>query len=181
MKKVYFLLAFLSFLILNAQELKFENGMWEWVVGSKITDKRLNEIAPHFPKPEQYNFDKKLYEDAIYYWQHMYCFEYENFVNAPELTALNPYYTGYVDIVQLPYFLGPLENYDKPLKENFEDNLSYEFALQNWYFVFHPTDFHRLYKMKIDWPEWFSADEYRAKIIKKIEDNKNTSNNNSNQ
>ncbi|MCB0539084.1 MAG: hypothetical protein KDE33_16340 [Bacteroidetes bacterium] len=157
----------------SQDNVKFENSYWEWVEGSGITDKRLDEVAPHFPKPKDYNFDLKKYEEAIFKWQKLYCFEYEAFVNAPELTKLNPYYKGYQNIIDMPYFIMPLESYEKPLKpekfSNFEDELDFELKLQAWYFVFSPEEFNHIYRIKPEFPSWFNAEVYRKAIVDKIE------------
>ena len=168
---------FSTFLLLSkAQNEVFEHSLWQWVQGSNISDKRLKTVAPHFPHPQDVNYNMEQYDFAIQKWQKLYCFEYESFVNAPELTALNPYYTGYIDIMEMPYFIRPLSSYDKPLRKNtsdsFEDELGYELDLQAWYFVFQPEQFYRIYKIKPSFPEWFDVDAYRAQIVKKIEETK---------
>lgn len=175
-----YLLSFLLIFLLNVahsqEPTQLEHSMWEWVVGSEISDKRLNELAPHFPKGTDFGSDAKSYDLAILKWQKLYCFEYENLINAPELTKLNPYYDGYQDIIQMPYFILPLSSYDKPLPPegnvDFETMLDYELTLQAWYFVFHPDQFYQIYKIKADFPDWFNPDVYRAQIINKIEESK---------
>lgn len=175
--KIKFILTTLLSIFLffsNAQVGDFEHAMWQWVEGSKISDKRLNEVAPHFPHPSASNYDMKQYDFAVLKWQKLYCFEYEALINAPELTALNPYYEGYVNIIQMPYFIRPLSSFDKPVYKDtgntFDDQLDYELNLQAWYFVFHPDQFYKIYKIKAAFPEWFDADAYRAQVIKKIEE-----------
>lgn len=152
----------------------FEHAMWQWVEGSKISDKRMNEVAPHFPNPSDHGYNLESYDQAIFKWQKLFCFEYEALINAPELTALNPYYTEYQDIIQVPYFIRPLTSFDKPVKQNtgnaFEDELNYELDLQAWYFVFEPDQFQHIYKIDPDFSEHFDAEAYRNQIIKKIEE-----------
>lgn len=152
----------------------FEHSFWQWVNGSEISDKRMNELAPHFPLPKDVAYDVEQYDYQIVRWQKLFCFEYEALINAPELTALNPYYDGYQDIIQLPYFIRPLSSFEKPEKQDtgneFDDQLAYELDLQAWYFVFEPSDFYQIYKIKPTFPSWFDAEAYKADIIKKIED-----------
>ncbi|MCB0509205.1 MAG: hypothetical protein H6579_05295 [Chitinophagales bacterium] len=155
---------------------KIEHSYWEWVVGSEISDKRLNEIAPHFPRGDDSQYNSSNYDQAILRWQKLYCFEYEALINAPELTRLNPYYTGYENIVEIPYFIRPLSSYDKPIKKetgnDFEDELDYELDLQAWYFVFAPEEFYHIYRIKPTFPEWFDVQAYKDQIVKKIEETK---------
>jgi hypothetical protein len=155
---------------------KFESGWWEWIEGSKISEQRLNEIAPHFPKPQSVNFSKELYDKEIYKWQTLYSFEYQDLINAPELTALNPYYQGYEQVIEMPYFIRPVISYQRPLRLNygnlFEDEINYELDLQAWYFVFQPQKFKEKYTAKYSLPEWFSEENYRKQIIDKIENTK---------
>lgn len=157
----------------SQENVKFENSYWEWVSASGITDKRLDEIAPHFPRPKESNYDLNKYDESLLKWQKIYCFEYEALINAPELTKLNPYYKGYQNIIEIPYFILPLESTDKPVKPqkfaNFEDELDYELKLQAWYFVFHPEEFYHIYKIKPQFPSWFDPSTYRKSIIDKIE------------
>ena len=175
--KIKFLLTtfFAVFLFLsNAQTQAFEHALWQWVEGSNISDKRLNEVAPHFPRPDEVDYSLERYDLLIQKWQKLYCFEYEALMNAPELTALNPYYDGYVDLIQMPYFIRPLSSFDKPELKNtgdaFADELEYELNVQAWYFVFYPEQFYKIYKIKPTFPDWFDPTAYRAQIVKKIEE-----------
>lgn len=165
---------FILFLSVAQTPDSFEHAMWQWVEGSEISDKRLNEVAPHFPRPEAVDYDMGLYDLEIIRWQKLFCFEYEAIVNAPELVALNPYYDGYEDIIQVPYFIRPLSSFDKPVKKDtgnpFEDQLAYELDMQAWYYVFEPDQFRHIYQMDLDFSEDFDGEAYRAEIIKKIEE-----------
>lgn len=172
MKKIYFFFTLFISITTFSQaqnDVQFEHSYWQWFVGADVSQERLNEFAPHFPHPKDYNFNIDDYNHAILRWQKVFCFEYEAFVNAPELSALNPYYNGYEDIIQLPFFLGSLVSTDKPKKLNFEDELNYELAVQNWYFVFKPNEFNKIYGQLPELPFWFNADTYRKEIITKIE------------
>lgn len=174
-KYVLTILFIFLFTFSNAQDqTRVENSFWQWVNGSDISDKRLNELAPHFPQPKDVAYDTEQYNNEIVRWQKIYCFEYEALINAPELTASNPYYDGYQDVIQLPYFIRPLSSFDKPTKKNtgkeFEDQLEYELDLQAWYFVFEPAEFYKIYKIRPTFPSWFDAEAYKAQVIKKIED-----------
>ena len=160
---------------INAQNnQQFEHAMWQWVEGSNISDKRMNEVAPHFPHPSDSDYNMESYDLAIYRWQKLYCFEYEALINAPELTALNPYYTEYQDIIKVPYFIRPLSSFDKPVRKDtgnpFEDDLNYELDIQAWYFVFEPDEFQHRYKIDPDFSVDFDAEAYRFQVIKKIEE-----------
>lgn len=177
MQAKYVLTIVLSFLLSLSQaqdQSSFRNSFWQWVEGANVSDKRMREIAPHFPHPKDVAYDMEQYNFEIVRWQKIYCFEYEALVNAPELTASNPYYDGYQDIIQLPYFIRPLSSFDKPTKKNtgneFEDQLEYELDMQAWYFVFEPAEFYKIYKIKPTFPSWFDADAYKTQVIKKIEE-----------
>ncbi len=181
MKNFYCLIILLFFQIslTNAQKLPdFENGWWEWVKGSEISEEKLHKVAPHFPHPKDSNFNAKKYDEAIYVWQKLYCFEYERLINTSELAALNPYYNGYIKIIEMPYFIRPLTSYEKPKKQNtgnsVEDELNYQLDIQAWYFVFHPEEFKKIYGADFRLPKWFNEASYRQQIIKKIEESKNT-------
>jgi len=183
MRKKYFIthLLILVFICAYSQDnQRFKHSYWEWFSASEMTDARLDEVAPHFPLPKDYDYNIDKYDQAIFRWQKIFCFEYERFINAPELTALNPYYEGYIDAIQLPYFLGPLESDKKPDSQNFSDDfegkVDYELALQNWYFVFHPDEYAEKYEdIEDELPFWFDTNTYRQAILKKIEDNKKSS------
>ncbi len=178
MKAKYLLTTFLIALVtltFAQEETTFEHAFWQWVDGADISDKRLNEVAPHFPIPANHDFDMEKYDVEVQRWQKLYCFEYEALINAPELTALNPYYDGYQDIIKLPYFIRPLSSFDKPVQKansNWEEQLEFELDLQAWYFVFAPDEFYKIYKIKPTFPSWFDAQAFKADIIKKIEDTK---------
>ena len=165
---------FILFLSYAQEQNSFEHAIWQWVEGSQISDKQLNQVAPHFPHPQKVGYDKEAYDLEILRWQKLFCFEYEALINAPELVALNPYYTEYQDIIQVPYFIRPLSSFDKPVKKDtgnsFDDQLAYELDLQAWYFVFEPDQFKHIYKIDENFSEHFDADAYRAQIIKKIEE-----------
>lgn len=178
--KLKFTLLFTVVFLLNnlvaQEEIVFEHSFWQWVNNSTISDKKLNDIAPHFPFPKDVQFDKEQYDFAVLKWQKLYCEEYEELINSEELIALNPYYEEYIDVVQLPYFIRPLSSYEKPERQNtgneFEDELNYELDLQAWYFVFHPNEFYEIYKIDFEFPEWFDVNHYRQQIIDKIEASK---------
>lgn len=146
---------------------KNENSWIEWVSASKISDRRLNEVAPHFPI--NYNVSKEDYNEKIIWWKTIYSHEYESLINSPELSALNPYYKGYVDLIHVPYFIGPLKSLEKPVKVNtgnvFNDKLNYELALMNWYFIFEPSQFKEKFGFSPVFSEGFNAEAYRIMNI----------------
>lgn len=158
----------------------FESSIWEWVTNSKITDARLNELAAHFPKPVltgKAKEDTKVYETALDAWIKLYPLEYERLFNAPELTALNPYYTGYFKPVQIPAFLSIPLHETKPVREAYSNTpngeLSYQLSIRAWLFVFEPQTFAALYGNQYSFPEWFSAEKFRADVKQKFEWTKN--------
>lgn len=185
MQKIYFFVALFSFYgYLSAQVSSieknssdnFENGWWEWISGSEISDDKLNKIAPNLPHPKQAGFSSETYDKLIYKWQTLYPFEYQDLINTPELTALNPYYDGYQKIIEMPYFIRPLTSYERPLRKNYgqstEDEISFELDTQAWYFVFHPSKFKEKFYSNYTFPEWFDEDAFRNQIINKIENSK---------
>jgi hypothetical protein len=183
--KTKFILFVCFFFLSNAIQAQnapvFEHSMWQWYTAANVSEKRMNEIAPHFPKAPDFSYNMEVYDFEIEKWKRLYCFEYEAFINAPEFTKLNPYYTGYIDIVQMPYFIRPLSSSDKPTMKKTgnekEDKLNYELDLQAWYFVFQPTLFYKIYEIKPQFPAWFDEETYRANIIKKIEASKEAAKN----
>jgi len=158
----------------------FESSIWEWVTNSKITDARLNEVAAHFPKPKLTGNeaeDSKLYESELDFWMKLYPLEYEKLFNAPELIALNPYYTGYYKPVLIPAFISAPLHETKPFREAYSQSikgeLSYQLSLRAWYFVFEPETFNRLYGNQYSFPEWFNAEKFRNDVKLKFEQTKN--------
>ncbi|HLP51179.1 MAG TPA: hypothetical protein VK154_09875 [Chitinophagales bacterium] len=159
----------------------FESSVWEWVTNSKISDARLQELAAHFPKPNltgDVKKDSKEYEQMLNYWMKLYPLEYEHLFNAPELTALNPSYTGYHKPVVIPAFLSAPMRETKPYREAYSNTingeLSYELSIRVWYFIYEPETFNKLYGNQYEFPEWFSPEKFRADVKQKIEWTKNT-------
>lgn len=158
----------------------FESSIWEWVHNSKITDARLSELAAHFPKPKLTGVakeDTKTYQAELDFWIKLYPLEYERLFNAKELTALNPYYTGYYKPVQIPAFVSAPLHETKPYREAYSPTLngelSYQLSIRAWYFVFEPETFNALYATQYSFPEWFDAAKFRADVKQKIEWTKN--------
>lgn len=152
---------------------EFSHSLYQWYKASGISDAKRNQLFPHFPLPNLKNdADKELadYEAKIGAWQRLYTEEYEHFLNAPELTALNPYYTGYYKFPYLPKFIGQEIDLEKPTKPNtgnaIADDYHYQMKLRNWYFVFKPNEFDRLYGKDYKFPDSFNQQEYREHIIK---------------
>lgn len=158
----------------------FGNSIWEWVQASKITDAKINTLAPHFPKPtltENPEADEKKYAAQLDFWINLYPLEYEHLFNSPELTALNPYYRGYYKPVQIPAFVSAPLKETLPLRESFaktiKGEMNYQLSIRAWYFVFQPQTFEQKFGKDYEFPEWFNKEKFRKDIIKKIEDTKN--------
>lgn len=161
------------YLGLPLEEIKdtdYDNSFIQWIKESKISDRRMMELAPHFPNLD---FDVENLDFELSRWKDLYGHEYENVINAKELIALNPFYTEYIDVSQLPHFLGGLESKEKPVfKENLskEEQLFFELKLMNWYFVFEPENFRKEYGFFPEFPDFFNENKYRSSIIWKIEE-----------
>ena len=159
---------------------QFDNSMWQWVEGSGITDTRLMEIAPHFPKPEitgNFDADELAYNAELEIWSYLYPLEYEALINCDELTALNPYYEGYVVLSVLPKFIGAKIDSERPqfidTGNAYVDRLSFELKMQNWLFVYHPEKFQKRYGYEPRFPETFDAEDYREEVKDRIENPEN--------
>ena len=159
---------------------EFGNSIWEWVQSSKITDARLKTLAAHFPRPNltgNAEADEKKYTAELEFWTNLYPLEYEHLFNAPELTALNPYYSGYYKPVQIPAFISAPLKETKPLRESFSKSvkgeMNYQLSIRAWYFVFEPQTFSKNYGSDYRFPEWFKQEKFRKDVIKKFEDTKN--------
>lgn len=158
---------------------EFHHPMYDWYKASKISEQKKNQLFPHFPLPDlkkEVNAELANYEQRISAWQRLYTEEYQAFINTPELTALNPYYNGYYKLPYIPKFIGVTIGLEKPVKQNtgneIADDYNYQLALRNWYFVFKPAEFERLYGMDYKFPEDFDAKAYREHVIKVLEDTK---------
>ncbi|MFN8322819.1 MAG: hypothetical protein U0T74_09195 [Chitinophagales bacterium] len=158
----------------------FGNSIWEWVQSSKISETRLNSLAAHFPKPKltgNAEADEKKYNDELEFWINLYPLEYEHLFNASELTALNPYYSGYYKPVQVPSFISAPLKESKPQRESYSKSIrgemAYQLSLRAWYFVFEPDAFTKNYGADYQFPQWFNKEKFRKDVIKKFEDTKN--------
>ena len=120
------------------------------------------------------NFEivKDEFDQEIIWWQTVYSHEYENLVNSEELVALNPYYKGYADIIQMPNFIGTIYSLEKPVKKNtgdkFNDDLKYQLSLMNWYFIFEPTNFKKEFGFNPEFSNDFNVEKYRIDIVSEI-------------
>lgn len=157
----------------------FAHPMYQWYKASNISDVKRNQLFPHFPLPNLKNdMDKELlvYAEKFGAWQRLYTEEYEHFLNAPELTALNPYYKGYFTLPYLPKFIGSPLTYSKPGKHNTNnpvmDEYNYQLELRNWYFVFKPEEFDHLYGKDYKFPKEFDAANYRLIVNTKLQEKK---------
>lgn len=159
---------------------EFSHSFYNWYKAAKITETKRKELFPHFPLPDLKNDAYKEeadYEARVSTWQRLYPEEYERFLNTPELTALNPYYNGYYKLPYLPKFIGADISLDKPKRENTETSVmaeyQYQLKLRNWYFVFQPDEFTRLYGKDYKFPESFDAKAYRTQVIERLNKIKN--------
>jgi len=155
---------------LNENENQYDNSFIQWLKESKISDRRIMELAPHFP---DMNIEKEQFLFQFERWKSLYGHEYENIINSKELVALNPYYKEYIDVSQIPHFIGPLESKDKPMKlDSFkqEELLTYELKLMNWYFVFEQENFKKIYGFSPEFPACFDVENYKLALITKIEE-----------
>ena len=151
---------------------KYENSFIQWVKESSISDRRLMEVAPNFP---DMSLDKESFNFEFERWQQLYSHEYENMINAKELTALNPNHDEFVEVIQFPNFMGGLESNEKPvIKENSskEEKLAFELQLMNWVFVFDADNFKRIYGFNPEFPDDFNVARYRSGISEKIDETK---------
>lgn len=157
-----------------AKELEFKSSFYQWYKAANVSDAKRNEAFPHFPLPNLASAN--LEEEAVNYdgnvatWQRLYPEEYQNFLNTPELTALNPNYTGYYALNYMPMFIGSDINLEKPVKgstgNEAKDEFKYQLQLRNWYFVFKPSEFATLYGKDYKFPADFDAQAYRERIVK---------------
>ncbi len=166
-------------LVIPEPKKEFPHSLYQWYKASGISEAKRNQLFPHFPLPDlKKDANKELadYEAKIGAWQRLYTEEYEHFLNAPELTALNPYYTGYYKFPYLPKFIGQDIELEKPTKPNtgnaIADDYHYQMKLRNWYFVFKPQEFDRLYGKDYKFPESFNQQEYRDHMSKILKEKK---------
>ncbi len=160
-------------------EKRFEHSIYQWYKASGISDEERKQLFPHFPLPDLKNdYDNELiwYEQKVGAWQRLYPEEYERFLNAPEMTALNPYYTGHYKLPYMPRFIGQEITISKPQKQNTDnpvmDEYNYQLKLRNWYFVFKPEEFERLFGKDYKFPDSFDAKTYReytARVLRETQ------------
>ncbi|MFM2305472.1 MAG: hypothetical protein RLZZ367_141 [Bacteroidota bacterium] len=157
----------------------FPHSLYQWYKASGISDAKREALFPHFPLPNLKNEQNKEladYEQRIGAWQRLYTEEYERFLNAPELTALNPYYKGYYKFPYMPRFIGAEIELDKPVKANtgspILDEFNYQLKLRNWYFVLKPQEFNKLYGKDYKFPDSFDQQAYRDQVLKLLNDKK---------
>jgi len=157
---------------LNEEANNYKNSFVQWIKESNISDRRIMNLAPHFPV---FSKDQSELNFNINRWKSLYGHEYENIINAEELVVLNPNYSKYINISQIPHFIGPLESIEKPLvDENVsqEEKLVFELKLMNWYFVFQNEMFYKEYGFTPEFPDFFDVAQYKLAIKQKIEETK---------
>lgn len=152
----------------------FEHSWWQWYEASGITAQRMAEIAPNFPHPAltgDLDRDLRSYNNALLRWTYLYPHEYEAFVNAPELTALNPYYSEYVTLYRRPRFMDVAVTEAKPeptgAEGEFEAQLYYELQLMKWTFLFHPEVFEGVYGFTPRMPEGLDVAAWRSEQLER--------------
>lgn len=157
----------------------FEHSLYQWYMAAHISTAKKQELFPHFPLPDlknEYNKELSEYYQRIGTWQRLFPQEYEQFLNTPELTALNPYYNGYYHLPYIPKFIGAKVTTAKPEKQHtgnpIMDDYNYQLQLRNWYFVFKPEQFEKLYGNDYKFPETFDAAAYRSQVIAKLNESK---------
>lgn len=158
---------------------EFKNSFYQWYKAANISDAKRSELFPHFPLPDlNADVEKEAiaYDEKVGAWQRLYPQEYETFLNTPELTALNPYYTGYYTLPYMPRFIGQNIGLEKPVKENtgndVADEFNYQMKLRNWYFVFEPEQFNTFYGKDYKFPADFDAQAYREYTIRILNETK---------
>lgn len=164
-----------------AEKPQFTHSFYMWFKASGISDEKRKQLFPHFPLPNlnanDLTKEEQLYESKVATWQRLYPEEYERFLNTPELTALNPYYTGYYKLPYIPRFIGAEIGFEKPQKQNtgneVMDEYNYQLKLRNWLFVFEPEKFNKQYGKDYKLPDTFDAKAYREGTIKILTDKKN--------
>lgn len=158
---------------------QLQHSFYQWYVAANISDAKRRELFPHFPLPDLKNdLDKEAitYDGKVGTWERLYPEEYQRFLNTPELTALNPYYNGYFKLPYIPAFIGQPIELDKPQKKHTDneilDEYNYQLKLRNWYFVFRPDEFERLYGKDYKMPDDFDAKTYREYTIRILNETK---------
>lgn len=134
----------------------------EWVISSGLNPDNINQIAPHAPFFEEKDYDAM--EFAIRRWQVLFGHEYEALINHEAMIAINPNYSEYLDVHQVPAFLQALPNSTKPSIQQpatNESELAEEIALQSWYFIFEPQTFQSIYGFYPEFPKDFDEEVFR--------------------
>lgn len=162
-----------------APKATFNHSLYQWYKAANVSDATRSTLFPHFPLPNLKNDPASElvdYDQRVVAWQRLYSEEYEHFLNAPELTALNPYHKGYYTLPYIPRFIGAAIELEQPVKANtgnaITDEYEYQLKLRNWYYVFKPAEFDALYGKDYKFPDSFDAKQYREHIIKMLQDKK---------
>jgi hypothetical protein len=154
---------------------QFTHSMYNWYKAAKISEEKRKALFPHFPLPDLKNDpykEEQAYETRVATWQRLYPEEYETFLNTPELTALNPYYNGYYKLSYIPRFIGQDVTEEKPKRDGsvvtLMDEYKFQLRLRNWYFIFQPEEFNRLYGKDYKFPDSFDAKAYRDQVLNRL-------------
>ena len=134
----------------------------EWVLSSNLSSEEMKRIAPNNPFFEEKDYDDM--EFAVRRWQVLFGHEYEALINHETMVAINPNYTEYLDVHQVPAFLQALPNSTKPIVQRPARNdteLAAEITLQSWYFIFEPQTFQSIYGFYPEFPKDFDEEVFR--------------------
>ena len=134
----------------------------EWVLSSRLNREQIHHLAPHAPFFEK--VDYAVMEFSIRRWQVLYGHEYEFLINHEAMIAVNPNYTEYLDVNQVPAFMQALPSETKPLAlvpSTDEQSLAEEVALQSWYFIYEPQQFETVYGFYPSFPADFDEEAFR--------------------
>ena len=134
----------------------------EWVLSSRLNREQIHHLAPHAPFFEK--VDYAVMEFSIRRWQVLYGHEYESLINHEAMIAVNPNYTEYLDVNQVPAFMQALPSETKPLAvvpSTDEQSLAEEVALQSWYFIYEPQQFEAVYGFYPSFPADFDEEAFR--------------------
>lgn len=154
---------------------QFQHAWVQWIEGSGISDRRMNEVAPHFPMPKAGATanDKPEYEMAFEMWRILYGHEYIALKNAPELMALAPVNEMPEETVFIPKYIRGVQTEEFPeyvdTGNPAKDELSFALEKQSWYFIYDLASFKRIYGFEPVLPVDFDAEAYRAAVLYRIE------------
>ena len=153
----------------------FEHSFWQWVEAAHLSPGRMKTLCPHLPSPSHTGdvpADIRQFDQALTRWTILYQVEYEALVNAPEMTRLNPYYTGFVQVYTYAAFTtAPITSVGAVVSSSGDvnrDQLTTELSAQHWFFVFQPAEYQRRYGPPPRLPEGQSPESYRTRTLTRL-------------